>query len=357
MRFTSIDIQHVRNLESLSFEPAPSINFFCGPNGAGKSSILEAIYLLSSGRSFRTHLTRELISDQSDQLLVRAAFTGSTSTVHQAGILKKKSDSLRLRLNQSDLKSAAELARLLPVTVIHPDMHELVKGGPSVRRKFIDWGLFHVEPSFHSVWKRYQFALLQRNNLLKGTFSQTELQAWTQELVDAGIQLDQTRKQYVNQLRSVFQKWSEIFSLGRIADVEYRPGWDQNKRLADAFKDGLKNCIRYKTTTTGPHRADLTIRFGETPAKKVVSRGQQKLIVYALVFSQIELYQMLTGQIAVLLCDDPEAELDKLHRKILIDSVRRFDVQCFISGNSRETWPVQGLDKMFHVEQGQIKLV
>ena len=327
------------------------------PNGAGKSSILEAIYLLSSGRSFRTHLTRELINDHSDQLLVRAAFTGSTPTVHQAGLLKRKNDSLRLRLDQTDLKSAAELARLLPVTVIHPDMHELVKGGPSVRRKFVDWGLFHVEQSFHSEWKRYQFALFQRNNLLKGAFNQTELQAWTQELVDAGKQLDRTRKHYVSQLRPVFQKWSAIFSLGNVADVEYRQGWDQSKPLADAFRDALKNCVRYKTTTTGPHRADLAIRFGDTPAKKVVSRGQQKLIVYALVFSQIELYQMLTQQVAVLLCDDPEAELDNPHRKILIDSVRDFGVQCFISGNAKNTWSVQGLDRMFHVEHGQINVV
>ncbi len=356
MLIKSIDIQNLRNIKKLTFEAAKSINFISGPNGAGKSSILEAIYLLSSGRSFRTHLSNELISDNADQLIVRAGFYGSTSTLHNAGLLKNKNEGMRIRLDQSDLKSTAELARILPVTVIHPDMHEIVKGGPSIRRKFIDWGVFHVEPSFHSLWKRYQGALTQRNNLLKGAFTKSELGAWTNELSTAGVTLNQSREIYLEQLGPIFKKWCDTFELGNTLSLIYKQGWDKNLTLQTSLENATNNCIRYKTTTVGPHRADIIIKYGNHHARKVVSRGQQKLLIYALVFSQIELLRQSTKNTAVLLCDDPEAELDSQHRNIIIDSVKDLDVQCFLTGNSKSTWDatISKCDKVFHVERGEL---
>lgn len=354
MHFHSLDIHQVRNLAHLSFEPAEAINVISGSNGAGKTSILEAIYLLSSGRSFRTHLINDLIQRNTDHLLVRASFASASSSAHNAGLQKTKNDGLALRLDQQDIKSTAELARLLPVTAIHPDMHDLVRAGPSIRRKFVDWGVFHVEHPFHAQWKRYQFALLQRNNLLKGQFNPTELDAWSEEIVKAGEILHTTREQYLNQLAPEFTQWCEFFALPEVGEIRYKPGWDASRTLDEALMAARGNCVRYKTTTVGPHRADIQIRFGDANARAVVSRGQQKLLVYAIVFAQLALYHRERGERAVLLLDDPESELDHVHRERLLHAIREMRLQCFITGNASDTWPREAEDRMFHVEHGTV---
>ena len=234
-------------------------------------------------------------------------------------------------------------------------MHGLVIGAPSIRRKFIDWGAFHVELQFHANWKRYQYALKQRNNLLKSSYSETELNAWTLELSETGQVLDHFRREYLNKLKSVYEKWVNIFSVGKDIDYKYKPGWDSKESLKVALDHARPNCIKYKTTSIGPHRADLSLQYLGHPAKQVVSRGEQKLIVYALVFSQLELLRDMTGNTAILLCDDPEAELDASHREILIDSIRHLGVQCFITGIQKNLWNLTENDRMFHVEQGHIQ--
>ncbi len=357
MHINRVDIQNVRNLLNISFESSHSINYFCGPNGAGKSSILEAIYLLSCGRSYRTHLSNELINWNSEELIIRAEFSGDRLGVHQAGLSKVRNKPVRIRLDRKDLKSASQLARSMPVKVIHPDMHELIRGGPSMRRKFIDWGVFHVEREFLWVWKRYQNALKQRNILLKSCFKKEELEAWTRELAEAGESLHQLRQDYLSSFVPVFEIWVERFSLYGKFEFDYQRGWEEQSTLLEALNAALKSCIKYRTTTIGPHRADMVLRYESNPAKQGVSRGQQKLLIYALVFSQMELYKMIVDDQAVLLCDDPAAELDSMHLQLVIELVKSSRIQCFLTGNNTRGWELEKDDRMFHVERGRIQTV
>lgn len=353
MRIKNLVISNFRNIAEMSIEATETINFFSGPNGAGKSSILEAIHLLSSGKSYRTHIINELIKKNTSELIVRSEFSGTVAGQHSAGLLKKTSGELQLRLDQEDAKSTADVARLFPVRTIHPEMHELVKGGPSVRRKFLDWGVFHVEQQFHLYWKRYNFALKQRNSLLKNrTINRVELDAWGSELANSGLQIDQLRRTYLDHLESAFQKWVIHFEVNGNVKLSYKKGWEKDIDLLNALTSSIDNCIRYRTTTVGPHRSDLLISFDGYPAKQVVSRGQQKLLVYALVFAQIELHREKTSEFPVLLCDDPEAELDEHHRDLLLKGIRQFGLQTFITGNDSTTWLAENTDKKFSVEKG-----
>ena len=252
MRINQLDIDNVRNLANVSIQPADSINFLSGPNGSGKSSVLESIYLLSSGRSYRTHLANELVSWNNELLMVSAGFSGHHAGNHRAGLQKIKNGPMRIRLDQQDLKSTSELARLLPIQIIHPDMHELVRGGPSVRRKFLDWGVFHVEPNFHSRWKRYQFALNQRNNLLKGNFNEHEFVAWTSELQNAGEELDDSRQRYLKLLIPVFEQWVKRFAIGGHFTLEYRRGWDKDSSLACGLEIAQKELFKVPYDHGGP---------------------------------------------------------------------------------------------------------
>ncbi len=355
MRIKKLVIKNLRNISNISFEATESINFFSGPNGSGKSSILEAIHLLSSGKSYRTHISSELIQKNTQELIVRSDFSGTVAGEHTAGLLKKSSGDLFLRLDQEDAKSTAEVAKLFPVRTIHPEMHELIKGGPSIRRKFVDWGVFHVEQQFHVYWKRYNYAVKQRNQLLKTISApKSEIIAWGQELAYSGKEIDKLRKNYLNELQKPFQKWIEHFQVSGTVLLSYKQGWDKDLGLDAAVTEAMTNCIRYRTTTVGPHRAELLITFNGYPAKQVVSRGQQKLFVYALVFAQIELHREKTSEFPVLLCDDPEAELDHKHRKLLLDAIRLFGIQTFITGNDENVWQTLKGDNKFRVVEGEL---
>jgi DNA replication and repair protein RecF len=357
MYLNSLYIDNVRNLKSASFSPEKGVNYLYGENGSGKTSILEAIYLLSTGRSFRTHLSKELINWHSDQFIIRSDFFNHTPTKQTVGIIKSRISNSQIRLNREDVNSSAELARLLPVNVIHPDMHELIRGGPSNRRKFIDWGVFHVKQSFFTSWKRYQFCLKQRNELLKRTLSQKEFDAWTVELSLAGEEIHNDRCNYINTIKPIFKQWCDSLGLDAKINLKYKSGWGdiKNESLLSALEKSKNTCIRYKTTSVGPHRSDLQISYEGVEAKKSVSRGEQKLLVHALIFSQIELYNLKNSSPAVILCDDPEAELDGTHKKLFFQSLRTLGGQCYITGNEPKTLASKESDALFHVKHGKVQ--
>ncbi len=354
MRIHNLYIENIRNIRCLSFKAANSINFFHGFNGAGKSSILEALYFLSCGRSFRTHKSKEIISWNKDDFIIRASFSNTYSQLHNVGLQKSRKHSFILKLDEEKLRSASELAKLLPIRVIHPELHELISGGPSIRRKFIDWGVFHVEPIFHLHWKNYQYVLRQRNELLKTKFNQVEFRGWNVELAKTGEIINGMRMDYIKGLKPFFEYWLNRFKIGNDISISFKQGWENSDDLLKALEKSEATCLKRKATTVGPHRADLFLNFNGVNAKQIVSRGQQKLLVFALVFSQIALYKQLTGDCAVLLCDDPDSELDLDHRLIFISAIRELDLQCFMTGNSKKAWQLNDQDSLFHVNHGII---
>ncbi|MDO6459262.1 DNA replication/repair protein RecF [Granulosicoccaceae sp. 1_MG-2023] len=353
MYFSHIEIRSLRNITQSTLDCVPAINFIFGANGAGKTAILEAIYLLGSGRSFRTHYAKELIKDSADELIVRARFSKEGGTEHQAAVLRNRRGDIRIRLDHEDLRSTGELARLIPLMVIHPGMHELILGGPGQRRRFLDWGLFHVEQGFFAVWKNYNHALEQRNALLKKGGQDSSIQAWTDALTEYGDRLTAQRQGFVESLCERMRYWCEFFNVGGEVSVEYRRGWDKQHSLAEALAHSLPQCVRYRTTTVGPHRADLKILLEGTPAKSRASRGQMKMLIYAMVFAQLDLHRELTGEHACLLCDDPVAELDVNHQTRLVEAIRQTGVQAFLTGVEFPHLPTDPRDARFHLEEGE----
>ena len=162
MRLGQIEVRNLRVLSALDCAPGEGLNVFVGANGSGKTSILEAIHLLGSGRSFRTHRLVELISRGQSWLRVRADIRGESGAVESVGV-EKGSDGLRIRVGGEAIRSASELARRLPLVVITPDSQRLLTDGAGLRRQLMDWALFHVEPTYLAVLQRYRRALRQRN--------------------------------------------------------------------------------------------------------------------------------------------------------------------------------------------------
>jgi len=184
-----------RCLDEVSFVPDPRINLIAGPNASGKTSLLEAIYYLSRGRSFRASGNRELIQTGSKQFMLFGDVCFDDQA-HKAGI-EVESGARRVRVDGQNA-TGADLANILPVQAIDPEIHNLVQGGPEYRRRFIDWGVFHVKHSFLDQWRRYQQALRQRNAALRLGESDSAVAAWEAELAAAGEAVTALREEFVS---------------------------------------------------------------------------------------------------------------------------------------------------------------
>jgi DNA replication and repair protein RecF len=358
MSLQRLDIYHVRNINQLSIIPTPGLNFIYGKNASGKSALIEAVFLLGRAKSFRTSSIKSVISFEQDNLIVSAqVLQGKGSSLH-LGILMDGKD-VEIRINQQASQKRSDLAYGLPLQIIHPKSFELLDAGAQIRREFLDWGIFNHEQNFLPVWRKYKKALAQRNALLK-TKAFNQIHVWDKELVNYGTIVNEYRQQYLEKLRPVLNKTMAIF-LG-FDDVEMRlmPGWDVTKQLEQLLIDDLEKDLRYGYTHSGPHRGDFHLLIDNKLAKDVVSRGQLKLLVICLKLAQVELMFRERDSFGCILMDDFAAELDKDNRAKILKFLCEINCQVFITATEIDDFgDLNDIKdyKMFHVEQGKVRLV
>lgn len=355
MSLYRLGLHNLRGFSAVELEPSQSLNLLLGSNAAGKTTVLEGIYLLSTARSFRSTQLSELVRHGEQLFRVTAAVSTSEGRTVSLGIEKSRSG-LALRAAGRKLSRVSELATWIPTQAIHPDSHFLVSGGPKQRRRFLDWGLFHVEQSFFPVWQRYDKALKQRNAALKLRNSQGLERAWDPELSATAQQIHQLRKAYLSEYQKVLPFFARGLAGEHNFQVEYEPGWDAERRLEDVLAETLPRDRQKGFTCSGPHRANLVFRLDGRRIQHYVSRGQEKMLVSALILAQVELFIKRTGRRCVVLLDDFAAELDAEHQQRLLELVRPMRVQLFLTmvskGNLRlDQWPEM---KTFHVEHGGV---
>jgi len=355
MLFSELFIDQLRILDSLEIQPVSGINQLLGPNGSGKTSVLEAIHLLAVGRSFRTRKTPSLLPKASDELILRASFTDPESGIdHKVGMQKTRSGETLLKLDYQRQNSIVEISQILPVKVISPDSHALVQEGPDQRRQFLDWGLFHVKPEFLLVWKDYRRALQQRNQMLKVQAGAAELHAWDEKVATTGEALHALRLAYattvIEQVRAVAPRLGLIPEV----DLKYRRGWLADATLAEALYAEQEQTIKPAFTTVGPHRADLILTANGRGAKEALSRGEQKLLVYALHLSQLQNAISVTNRRPIVLLDDLVAELDVERQQLMQQALMRLQCQVFITGNTGLSALLADSSKTFHMAAGKV---
>ena len=239
-------------------------------------------------------------------------------------------DGVRARIHGDRVSSLADLAAILPVQIIDPEIHRLIEEGPSRRRQFLDWGVFHVEPQFVTHWQGYQQALRQRNAALRARQPQSMVAAWDPELVRYGELLSDARRRYIARLEGAAQALCGTL-LGMELTLGYRAGWPPNEGLAEALARSWSQDQEFGTTQVGPQRAELAIRLAGVPVKDRISRGQQKLLAAALLISQLKLFPADAPVRPTLLLDDPAAELDEESLGKLIEEVRAHTVQLVVT--------------------------
>lgn len=355
MRIKSLGIRNLRLFSTVNLDSFGQLNVIYGPNASGKTSLLEAIYLLATSRSFRTSNVLELLRHGSDKLQLTAKVMDSQGRMVALG-LERTRDTLLLRAAGKRVHRASELAQWLPVQIVHPDSHQLISGGPKGRRRFLDWGVFHVEPTFPGLWRRYDRALKQRNAALRARSQDLVDRAWDAELNETGFEIDRMRRRYLDELGTILPEFIKAIMGAVEFGLHYSPGWDQEHSLLQELAQTLIRDRKRGFTCSGPHRADVIFSHSGQRAAQVISRGQQKMLVVALFLAQAELLTRKTGRSSILLFDDLAAELDQTHRQKALNVLERMAVQVFITALDKDVVipSIQTDAKLFHVEHGNM---
>lgn len=352
MALSRLDIHHLRNLTSVRLEPQPGFNGLYGANGSGKTSVLEAIYLLGRGSSFRTKDLSRVLQSDSEGFQVAARLMPQGVSL---GMDFRAGGTTLYRMGGQALRGRLELAQQLPLLFVSPDSHALISDGPQQRRRFIDWGLFHVEHRFLPAWRRYHRALRQRNRSL-GTAGVEN--AWDPELVQAAELITGLRQTYLQRLEPYVSAYLRRLMAAEDIRLHFSQGWRQDLSFGDALKATLPQDRAYGFTRQGPHRADLLVKVNGRLAKETVSRGQQKLLVIAMLLAQVALMNDVAAVSPVILIDDLAAELDRQHKVILLDVLAERKAQVFLTVTERQLLPVNDLPiRWFHVDHGQVEPV
>ena len=395
-----LQISHLRNLTQVNL-PSVACNVIIGVNGSGKTSLLEAIFLLSRGKSFRHHQPKRYIQHHQNTATVHAKINdGSTLAI------QKQADATTiLRLNQTTVYNQSILTEQLPTLLIDPSTMDMLEQGSASRRQLLDWLVFHMKQGFHPQWVAYQRLLKQRNSLLKKTRHLTQLQlaelrSWDKGLSNHAALIHHYRER-------IFEEWQPYFaksitqllpSYAEQLSLSYSAGYDTSIALDVQLDERLEQDLQLGYTRIGNHRADIHVHWrshGSTKlndalinekidtdvnkalpvlkeqAANVLSRGEKKLLITALRLSQLPLLLnnadsdlstgYATSQITpVVLLDDITAELDNRAIHILLSTLSKLPCQVFMTSLTDDIVPlVQSLwstPNVFHVKQGQVFL-
>lgn len=354
MILSDLKIHHLRNLSFAQLSLHSRFNFIVGSNGSGKTSILEAMYLLSCGHSFRSREINPIVSHEQEALTVFARSV-SQNTI---SIQKSSTGPTQIRLDNLPCSTTSQLAYALPCQIFYSDIFQIIDAGPSVRRSVLDWGLFHVKPEYLQLWKEYKRVLKQRNALLKSNSPYAHFVPWDKQISELAEQLHLLRMDY-------FQIWEDEFYkvLNDLTETEcsiaYYKGWDKRntgKSLLSILEDSYLSDKQKQYTQYGPHQADIYIESNDSKAKNILSRGQQKIILIALKLAQGN----LLNSDCLYLFDDLVAELDNVHLKKLLDYLiqgrGQYVITCINSINE-DVFAAENSFASFHIKDGIVSQV
>lgn len=357
MAINSLSVNNFRNLTIHQMELYPrGVHVISGANGSGKTSFLETIYYLSLCRSFRSSASAQLICHDADKFSIFAKITQQDCII-PIGMERNFAGDLNIHVAEQKLTQIFELTYRLPIRLFNSQFHQLIEAGPLFRRKYLDWGLFYHYENFLHYWSQFARALKQRNLLLRRKSSLPEIRPWTHELIKYGLLLHELRHAYVQQLIPLIQQMAALLSISSL-HFNYYPGWSAQIDYAEALFDQCEEELRFGYTLCGPHRADFEVFFHDQPAKHVLSRGQQKLLICAMILAQGLLFNQQLNKGLIYLVDDLPAELDESNRYKLLSLLFEQNAQVFITTVDRQdiNEKLQHLSKptkVFHVEQGK----
>lgn len=350
MILTELKIHHLRNISFAHLVLNSRFNFLSGSNGSGKTSVLEALYLLSCGHSFRSREISPIIT-HGQQTLTVFARAQQQETI---SIQKSCSEPTQIKLNNQFCSTTSQLAYALPCQIFYSDIFQIIDAGSAVRRSLLDWGLFHVKHNYLTVWKEYKKVLKQRNALLKQHAAYSQFIPWDNQLSRLAKQLHLLREEYFIQLNNEFSTvLRELTDLD--CQIKYFKGWDKKnsgKDLGEILVENFASDKHRLYTQFGAHQADIIIETQQNKAKQFLSRGQQKIILIALKLAQANMIE----HDCLHLIDDLPAELDEIHQRKLLKYLSERKGQYFITSNTNcsdlISYSLDAPYSLYHIVEG-----
>jgi len=351
MSLSEITVSNLRCIERAELRLSPTLTLITGANGSGKTSLLEAIFLLGRGRSFRTRNSERLIRRGQDHLRVSGQISREASGPVRVGFEVSR-QATSARIGGRPAQTLAELSEVFAVQVIEPGIHRLVEEGGYRRRRWLDWAVFHVEPHFVDLWIRYTRILKQRNAALKTQAAAVGV--WDADLAQTGEAITAARQRVLERLQPYWQATVAALS-GLEVELHYLRGWSQEHSLAEALSASRATDELRRQTQSGPHRADIAVRLHGRAARDVLSRGQQKLVAVAMTLSQLRLLQDLLQITPTLLLDDPAAELDGERLQRFIHEVASLTSQLVVTSLHSESQLFGAPESTFYMDAGRVQ--
>ena len=361
MKLDFVQIRDFRNIDELSFTPSEQLNVFLGDNGSGKSSILEAIHYLGFARSFRTAKHKSVIQSGKQEFTVFAQIFAK-QVRNKLGFSRSVDDVSLVSVDGVKSKSLVDFVSLLPVQIFTPQSSDLIIGSPKLRRKYLDWLMFHVEPEFATLASLSRRCLLQLNAVYKNRSRggmHHESRYWAEQLDDYGQKLSDLRNdimqsEFLDIIHYNLREFLPEFDF----DISYYKGWERELSLLESINKNFERDLRNGFVAAGPHKADVRIKSNGVLANELLSRGQLRMLVAALQIAQIEYLQSKFSKSVVFLLDDIGAELDSFKQEIFINKLLSMESQVFVTAiDSRQLTYLSNYEnkKLFHVEHGQVR--
>lgn len=353
MQVLRLRARNFRLLATLDIALHPRLNLVIGDNAAGKTTLLETLYAASHGRPVSGIYGDALgpaASGWSVQVQGRVQDDMPATEIEVAFHNRRHSQ----RIDQQDC-GRADLARQLPLALLNPKSHALIGEGPAQRRRYLDWGMFHVEHQFIDVWRRYRRALRQRNVVLRTGGGSDLLRPWTEEVAISGELLHEIRQRQLRQIEAPIRDMLSWLVGGGSWSIGLDAGWDMTQGLAERLRQTETSDRRLGATQNGPHRAELRIHRDGDDARRRISRGEEKLTAAAMLLVQAAHVSRTIGRQVMLMVDDFTSELGLGAQERLLEALTASGSQVFITSLAmNEILRKTGDVAMFHVEHGVV---
>ncbi len=362
MYINKLAIHQLRCIDKIEVAPHPSCNIIVGENGSGKTSILEAIYMLGFGRTFRKSKTAELIQFDKNDLTVFASTEYQMQDSATFGIRKFKNGSSEIKVKGKKAKRLSELSSEFPIISFTSDTLDLIDSGPAGRRKFIDWLVFHVkhDTDVSDIYRQFDKVLEQRNEALKQADIKM-IQAWTPKFIELNLQIQSMRNEVIEQLQhflnTAYQQ-VESSKVNSSPKLSYKLGWNKELDLADLLQTNQAFEIKRRSCNYGIHRDDIIFQLDEIPVKNILSRGETKRFVLSLLLAAEQLLITKSQKQCIWLLDDIAAELDYQSIVNAFSVGKSQNNQMFFTCIEKDLAIIQQAinfeHAVFHVKHGQL---
>ena len=361
MMINNICLQNFRNYQDEKVQFIPGSNILVGDNGQGKTNIIEGIYYLLTGKSYRVQREQELLRwEQSEFHLYGDFLLGRRKISLESHYRDKKKI---VRVNQVPCRRLSDFVGTINVIFFSPDDLVMIKGGPTERRRFLDLHIAQMRPGHVSILNAYNKVVQQKSALLKSyvekSLKYSQLQLWNEQILELGEKVIRNRAELAERIQSVAADiYVNLSSQKEKIQVLYIALGKKNINNAIAefpqlLNDKMEQEIERQMVLIGPHRDDMQILLNNRPARLYASQGQQRSLVLSLKLAELELIRQEKGEYPLLLLDDVLSELDRFRRDYLIKFIESSGIQTLITMTSAETHLESGA--LYRVEQGHIR--